>query len=1106
MRRFGSGLIALCCVLTVLAAARPSHALDAFDGRLQVHGYYEAQIRSLVRDYNFADNWDLTQWWNVLSIEIEGNVAPDGWGPFDNINLFSRIEVRYDCVWTRACTLFDSANAYGPHIRKLPGRLSDFRRSGYAGTQFIDDTRHLYDTPFVDVNTTPDKARLRPSGEQKPLTFFQSPVGQAFFGSGSYGLDGIPAFQNVVIDGRDTQIQTSTDDPPLLYFQKMLRPHCDEWSARGRSNGSQDGRGNLDILLLDPACDYRTIGEDRDKPNPFRADDVNPITGNAGVGELPYRPAPKFDFNSGAPEEFARGTYYPNYRLQQLLAEDRIRPWNTQFRRDELAWNHGESQKEQKELKELYADVEMFDSRLWMRIGYQTIVWGKTELFRNQDQWNPQDVALGSLTSLEESRISLWAIRAIWSFYDIGPFNDVRLEVAANFDQFEPTDLGSCGEPYTVVAACALSVGQVVHGYFGFGLAGQQRPPDPWDNAKGLEYGARLEFRWDRFSFALTDFYGFQDFPYVQQVFSYSRNVDPVTGRPRHTETTGRCKSGKESACLDADNALTQASVNQTLFSIVCAGTVGIAPTLDANSCFANVFGSPAGTEISPGVPGPRIVVALNTVFGGDFGNAGLIFPTLGEFPADGSVQAAIAKMTFNGQAKVTVNLNKDPFDGPDPDYVNASPKNQLIHASDFAATVDAFYNPAGAFKMSLSGRLTDQQEALIGCGKFYHTSCDLDGIDLLNAEASVLVQSWPDTTGTFRGPNAVWDTTDKGLTQPGTVGFQGGPACTRFENGKTFILPGCRGPRDSGYNVKEDGTVSNVHQPFTGQQFQNELGGLSWNLLDEPGRPLAAAARLRRDDGPAPRARPLELRRQRPVPPRRLLLRRAAVVLERDGLPRPHGRAPQQHPRRRQRHLRASRLRLGVGRHGHRCASTRRNILGFSMDFAEDLTKTNWGIEFTWVDGLHLADNDSTSGLDKTDSYRLTISVDRPTFVNFLNANRTFFFNTQWFFEYEPSYHRGYLNDGAWDIVRRLLGHHRLLPGPPAALAGAGLLRDEQLVRGAAGDHLPLHRELLGDVRPRGLRRPRGDAPDADRTSSAISTERFGRTPTSRRWRTAWP
>src|SRR5262249_20231287 len=153
----------------------------------------------------------------------------------------------------------------------LPGRLADFRRTGYQGTQFVGDTRHLYDTPFIDVNSTPDRARLRPSGERTPTAFYQSLVGQAFFGSGSDGLHGIPAFQNVVIDGREVQVQTSTDDPPLLYFRRMLNPdgHCDQWSQRARPVGSQDGRGGVDILLLDPACDYDTIGADRDKPNPF---------------------------------------------------------------------------------------------------------------------------------------------------------------------------------------------------------------------------------------------------------------------------------------------------------------------------------------------------------------------------------------------------------------------------------------------------------------------------------------------------------------------------------------------------------------------------------------------------------------------------------------------------------------------------------------------------------------------------------------------------------------------------------------------------------------------------------------------------------------------
>ena len=38
-------------------------------------------------------------------------------------------------------------------------------------------------------------------------------------------------------------------------------------------------------------------------------------------------------------------------------------------------------------------------------------------------------------------------------------------------------------------------------------------------------------------------------------------------------------------------------------------------------------------------------------------------------------------------------------------------------------------------------------------------------------------------------------------------------------------------------------------------------------------------------------------------------------------------------------------------------------NVLGFSMDFAEDVTKSNWGVEFTWVEGLHVGDNDDRTG-----------------------------------------------------------------------------------------------------------------------------------------------
>ena len=85
--------------------------------------------------------------------------------------------------------------------------------SGYAGTHFVEDTRHYYEVPFTDVNGTPDRERLRPSGSRVPLEFYQTPIGAPFFGSGSYGLDGIPAFNEFF------RLQ-SNDDPPLLYFEQ----------------------------------------------------------------------------------------------------------------------------------------------------------------------------------------------------------------------------------------------------------------------------------------------------------------------------------------------------------------------------------------------------------------------------------------------------------------------------------------------------------------------------------------------------------------------------------------------------------------------------------------------------------------------------------------------------------------------------------------------------------------------------------------------------------------------------------------------------------------------------------------------------------------------
>jgi hypothetical protein len=95
-----------------------------------------------------------------------------------------------------------------------------------------------------------------------------------------------------------------------------------------------------------------------------------------------------------------------------------------------------------------------------------------------------------------------------------------------------------------------------------------------------------------------------------------------------------------------------------------------------------------------------------------------------------------------------------------------------------------------------------------------------------------------------------------------------------------------------------------------------------------------------------------------------------------------------------------------------------RRNVFGVSADFAEDVTKTNWGVEFTWIGSTPFFDNDAYDSTTSSQTLNLTVSVDRPTFINFLNANRTFFMNTQWFFQYVTNYNDSFLTEGPFNVL----------------------------------------------------------------------------------------
>jgi hypothetical protein len=997
-------------LLLATAFAAPAGAFQFFDGRLQVNGFVEEQVRLDARNMQASDNWDLTQWYNILNVEIEGNIAPDGWGPFDLISSYMRIEARYDCIWTHGCQMFPEVNVYGDNPHRFPKRYIDARKSGLTGSVYTGDRRLIAGTPIDELNSS--FQGVPHPGSQDPAYLWHVPGVDTLFG----------------VPGADGVLGTA-DDPAFYVFQKFVRRGKEYRFGLRRVKGAEGGH---DIGVLgpwEPRNKIDPMAIMADIANPFNPLDVNPTTGLPGSFALPYRPAPQIaaaQDNPGNRAE-ARGMFIPNEAVRHLYARGEFNSFAQNFTEDELAWNHGASQQSTGELKEGYLDLEMFDSRLWLRLGKQDIVWGKTELFRTTDQFNPQDLALASLPNLEESRIALFAARGVWSFYTVGPFDDVRLEGVVNFDHFQPDDLGRCGEPYAPNPVCDKSGGLFAHGLAGFGLAGEQRPPDPWTSLKGLEGGMRLEFRWNRFTFALTDSYTAQDLPYVKSVFFYERNVDPQTGWPRRGNTTGGCDpdglyGGGTAACLQGGlDALYHSAANQQRFAVICGSSVGFS-ALDPSACAQTVFNS--NRSALTGVPDaqPTLTAVLGMLMSGSqLGKSLVANPNFGSvtvFP--------------------TVLLNADPNDGP-----GQGPFAALPNSTD----------------PTLAEVLTDQQEALLGCGRFFGTSCDTStsaafgGIDLLNSEMSVLIQSWPG----FPGTSGDWDMRDTTKPQPGTVGFVGGAIARRFENGVVYTLPGARSPfptvtqlDPNGWSASVDGCVTaaspgcgSAHelvQPFTGVHFQTELAAFSWNYLislvalstsdfTKPQVPCAVGqtdstnCRLMDEFIPSDPFRTNGCSYAKPQLCSNIQALYAVAHVTRKEV-RAGGNTVYGRPD----------FDWHIGGSGV-LHYPRRNVLGLATDFVEDRTKSTWSLESTWIGGVPMQDNNELDGLRTADTFNLTVSVDRPTFVNFLNSDRTFFINTQWFFQYIDGWKKSFVQPGPFNVLATLhvdTGYYRdrLLPG----------------------------------------------------------------------------
>ena len=486
--------LAWAAALALLLLPGVARALEFFDGDIQIHGYGEVQMRAIQEGFDPSNKMDLSQWYWVLNVEVELDLIKESLGPIDEVSGFVRAEVRYDCVWRRGCGTMRSADAYGNRSKRLPERLSDSRKNGFIGTRdpapYADKRKRTlipygqrtdeWAVPMSLGGLNTDPPTPVPGNRKLARIWNVAAIGELFFaGTGRDGeFDDVEALEDHadilrrIDDLRDSLEEVDdphelfediarhvdllgVDDPGLFIMHDFL----DYRFGMSKVDGVTGGNGTRVFGPWRPKDKVPKRPALNTYPNPYRVDDINPFLGTRGAGELPFRPGPFFAwYDSKAPVDAARGLYYPNAGVRPLLDRSRFGNQDLNFSQTDLEWNHGASQRQTRELKEAYLDIDMFEYRLWLRVGKQTIVWGKTELFRAQDQFNPQDLGLASLPSLEESRIGLWSLRAIYSFYDIGPFQDVRLEGAFNFDKFQPLDIGVCGEPYSPPVSCAKAM------------------------------------------------------------------------------------------------------------------------------------------------------------------------------------------------------------------------------------------------------------------------------------------------------------------------------------------------------------------------------------------------------------------------------------------------------------------------------------------------------------------------------------------------------------------------------------------------------------------------------------------------------------------------
>lgn len=101
-------------------------------------------------------------------------------------------------------------------------------------------------------------------------------------------------------------------------------------------------------------------------------------------------------------------------------------------------------------------------SDLFLKIGKQQVVWGRTDLFRVLDVINPVDYSRNNIyDELQDIRIPMWIAQAEWRMGGSKSLQERNLQVVWNFDKFRPNNLGQCGSPNVILDAGCFFRGMI---------------------------------------------------------------------------------------------------------------------------------------------------------------------------------------------------------------------------------------------------------------------------------------------------------------------------------------------------------------------------------------------------------------------------------------------------------------------------------------------------------------------------------------------------------------------------------------------------------------------------------------------------------------------